>query len=84
MKQSSGDGTGVRIDRPVAHPEADPKKHGSQLFGHKIEKFCGKPDEIKKTIDSILISSEASEDIIYKQISYLENHGIEIYRLYHK
>lgn len=62
----------------------DPKKHGSYLFGHKIEKFCGRPDEIKKTIDSILISSEASEDIIYKQISYLENHGIKIYRLYHK
>ncbi len=60
----------------------DPKKHGSQLFGPKIEKFCGKPDEIKKTIDSILISSEASEDIIYKQISYLENHGINVYRLY--
>ena len=60
----------------------DPKKHGSQLFGHKIEKFGEKPNEIKKTIDAILISSEASEDIIYKQISYLENHGIKIYRLY--
>jgi len=62
----------------------DPKKHGSQLFGHTIEKFCAEADEIKKRIDSILISSEASEDIIYKQISYLENHGIKIYRLYHK
>jgi len=62
----------------------DPKKHGSRLFGHNIEKFCGQPREIKKKIDAILISSEASEEVIYKQISYLEDHGIKIYRLYHK
>ena len=62
----------------------DPKKHGSRLFGHSIEKFPGFPDEVKKRIDSILISSEASEDIIYQQIAYLESHGIKIYRLYHK
>lgn len=60
----------------------DPKKHGSRLFGHNIEEFCGEPDEIKKKIDSILISSEASEDIIYNQIKYLQNYGIKIYRLY--
>jgi len=61
----------------------DPKKHGSWLSGHNVERFCGEPAEIKKKIDSILISSEASENIIYKQIAYLENHGIKIYRLYH-
>lgn len=60
----------------------DPKKHGSCLFGHKIEKFCDKPIDIKKRIDGILISSEASEDIIYKQIGYLENYGVKIHRLY--
>lgn len=62
----------------------DPKKHGSLLFGHNVEKFCGEPEKIKKKIDAILISSEASEDIIYNQVSYLENYGIKIYRLYHK
>lgn len=60
----------------------DPKKHGSRLLGHRIESFSGKADEIKKRIDAILISSEASEGIIYKQISYLENYGIKILRLY--
>lgn len=60
----------------------DPKKDGSRLLGHSVEKFFGKPEDIKKRIDAILISSEASEDIIYKQISYLEDYGIRIYRLY--
>lgn len=62
----------------------DPKKHGSRLFGHRIEKFCGKPEEIRKKVDAILISSEASEDIIYEQISFLEKCGIKVHRLYHE
>jgi 2-polyprenyl-3-methyl-5-hydroxy-6-metoxy-1,4-benzoquinol methylase len=60
----------------------DPKKHGSWLLGHEIVKFPGNPGEVKKRIDSIVISSEASEDIIYEQICYLENHGVKIWRLY--
>jgi SAM-dependent methyltransferase len=62
----------------------DSKKHGSFLMGHKIEKFSGQMEEIKKKVDAILISSEASENIIYDQISYLENCGIKVYKLYDK
>lgn len=61
----------------------DPKKHGSQLSGQEIVKFVDNPSALKETVDAILISSEASEDIIYKQISHLGKHGIRVYRLYH-
>jgi len=60
----------------------DPKKHGSLLGRFPIKKFSCDPADIKLHIDAILISSEASEDVIYKQISYLEKFGIKIYRLY--
>jgi hypothetical protein len=60
----------------------DPKKHGSRLGRFPIKKFSGDPSDIKLHINAILISSEASEDLIYKQISYLEKFGIKIYRLY--
>ncbi len=62
----------------------DLKKDGSRLMGYPVEKFSGDLEKIKKRIDAILISSEASEDIIYNQISYLEDHGIKIYRLYQR
>jgi hypothetical protein len=60
----------------------DPKKHGSQLGRFPIKKFSGDPADIKVHIDAILISSEASEGVIYKHISYYEKFGIKIYRLY--
>ncbi|MBF0594172.1 MAG: methyltransferase domain-containing protein [Candidatus Omnitrophica bacterium] len=60
----------------------DPKKRGSFLQGHPVESFTGNIEDVKKRIDAILISSEASENDIYQQIGHLEGHGIRIYRLY--
>ena len=60
----------------------DPKKHGSRLGRFPIKKLSGDPADVKLHINAILISSEASEGLIYKQISYLEKVGIKIYRLY--
>lgn len=62
----------------------DPKKHGKILLGIPIIKFVDDIPELKKKIDAIIISSEASEDAIYFQISYLSKFGIKIYRLYEK
>lgn len=62
----------------------DAKKNGSELMGIPIIKFPSNIDDLKKNIDAILISSEASEDAIYNQISYLEESGIKVYRLYNK
>lgn len=59
----------------------DPKKAGNMLHGVEIRSFLSAIDA-KKDIDAILISSEASEDEIYKQLNYLENYGILIHQLY--
>ena len=60
----------------------DPKKAGKRLMGHIIKTFPESIEDIKSEIDAILISSEASETIIYEQLSYLEKQGIKIYCLY--
>ena len=51
-------------------------------MGHIIKTFPESIEDIKSEIDAILISSEASETIIYEQLSYLEKQGIKIYCLY--
>ena len=60
----------------------DPKKHGSELLGNRVVNFVDDPVKLKSLVDAILISSEASETIIYEQISHLENYGIRIFKLY--
>jgi hypothetical protein len=61
----------------------DPNKQGEKLNGIKILNFDGNAKKLKQTIDVIIISSEASEEIIYNQIGYLEDQRVEIVKLYH-
>lgn len=59
----------------------DPKKAGHTISGIPIKSF---PDDLKvlDEIEAILISSEASEEQIYRQLKPLEVHGLRIYKLY--
>lgn len=59
----------------------DTKKHGERINGIEIIAL-GQPEEVKKTVDAIIISSKASENEIYNQIKYLINYGVNIYKLY--
>ena len=47
----------------------DPKKHGKFINGIEVVPFMGSPEQIKSHIDAIVISSKASENEIYDQIS---------------
>lgn len=60
----------------------DPKKVGKSLMGIDILNFPDDALEAKSEIDAILISSEASESVIYQQIKHLELYGIAVYCLY--
>lgn len=62
----------------------DPKKYGIKLHDTTIVKFDGDVEKLKKSIDAIIISSEASEDIIFEQIKYLQDSGLKVYKLYNK
>jgi 2-polyprenyl-3-methyl-5-hydroxy-6-metoxy-1,4-benzoquinol methylase len=59
----------------------DPKKQGNLLNGVQVVPL-GKPEEVRKMIDGIIISSLAFENEIYNQIKYLQDYGINIYKLY--
>jgi SAM-dependent methyltransferase len=60
----------------------DPKKTGHTLSDIPIKPFPGTPMEVLSEIDAVLISSEASEEQIYRQLKPLEAHGLRIYKLY--
>lgn len=60
----------------------DPKKTGHTLSGIPIRRFPDTWAEVLSEIDAILISSEASEEQIYRQLKPLEAHGLKIYKLY--
>ena len=40
------------------------------------------PERVAERVDSIIISSKASETEIYNQIEYLQEYGIDVYKLY--
>ena len=60
----------------------DQKKSGHDISGISIKIFPKNVEDVKKYIDAILISSEASEEKIYHQIEFLSGNGIQVYRLY--
>ncbi len=60
----------------------DPRKRGMSLSGISVMPLEGDLGKLKTRLDAILISSRAFELDIYRQISFLENHGIKVYRLY--
>jgi len=59
----------------------DSKKHGKRINGVKIIGF-DKPESVAEIVDSIIISSKASEKEIYNQIKHLQEYGINVYKLY--
>jgi len=73
--------TAISKDRIARIFDSDPKKHGKLLNGIRVAPL-NEPEEIKKMIDGIIISSFAFENEIYKQIEFLRNYGITIYKLY--
>jgi len=60
----------------------DPQKHGEKLAGVKVIPFTDISHQEKQVVDAVIISSKASENEIYKQLSYLEKSGIRVYKLY--
>ncbi len=60
----------------------DPKKHGTMVGGNSIVNFDGNIEKLKLSIDAIIISSEASENIIFDQIKHFQNYGIKVVKLY--
>lgn len=63
--------------------DRDAKKHGSTLNGIPVRPFPDHIEELKHSIDGILISSKAFENAIHDEIRYLEAQGIQIFTLYH-
>ncbi|MEW6659539.1 MAG: methyltransferase domain-containing protein [Thermodesulfobacteriota bacterium] len=61
--------------------DSDPKKQGKLLNGVQVVSL-DKPEEVKKRLDGIIISSFAFENEIYNQIKYLQDYGINVYKLY--
>jgi len=59
----------------------DPKKQGELLNGVQVVPL-GNPEDLKDMLDGIVISSFAFENEIYNQIKYLQDYGINIYKLY--
>jgi len=62
----------------------DSKKHGQKLREIPIVNFDGDIEKLKKEIDVIVISSEASENVIFEQIKYLQDFGVKILKLYNR
>ena len=60
----------------------DTKKHGQTLSGVKIVPFDFNSLALETDIDAILISTKAAEEDVYRQIVFLEEHTIRIFRLY--
>jgi hypothetical protein len=58
----------------------DTGKHGGFVNSIPVSGLRNSPEEMKRLADIIVICSAYEQDI-YRQISYLENHGIEIFRL---
>jgi SAM-dependent methyltransferase len=59
----------------------DSKKQGKRINGVEIIGFA-KPERAAELVDSIVISSKASETEIYNQIKHLQEYGISVYKLY--
>lgn len=59
----------------------DAKKHGKYINGVEIVGF-DKPEKVAELVDSILISSKASETEIFNQIKYFQEYGVNVYKLY--
>lgn len=59
----------------------DSKKHGKHINGVEIIGYDN-PESIAMLVDSIIISSKASENEIYNQIKHLEEYGVSIHKLY--
>ncbi len=67
----------------IAHIyDNDPKKIGNNIANIPIVGFSGDAELERQAIDAIIISSCASEQYIYRQISFLEKSGIRVHRLY--
>jgi 2-polyprenyl-3-methyl-5-hydroxy-6-metoxy-1,4-benzoquinol methylase len=60
----------------------DPKKNGECILSIPIYTFPNDINMVLKNVDAILISSQASENEIYNQISKFEQSGLKIFRLY--
>jgi len=60
----------------------DPKKHGTKFRETPVINFDGNVEKLKESIDVIIISSEASENIIFEQIRYLQDSNLKIVKLY--
>ncbi len=73
--------TNLPVESVACIFENDPKKHGRHVKGIEIIGL-GKPEDAAKLVDAIVISSKASENEIFDQISFLEKSGIKIYKLY--
>lgn len=73
--------TNLPIESVACIFENDLKKHGKRVKGIKIIGL-EKPEDAAKLVDVIVISSKASEDEIFDQISFLEESGIKVYKLY--
>ena len=58
----------------------DPKKHGQNLCNVKISGL--ELDNIQNKVNCVIISSRAFEKVIYEQIKFLENYGIEVVKIY--
>ncbi|MFI4936780.1 MAG: methyltransferase domain-containing protein [Caulobacterales bacterium] len=67
---------------PVCIFDNDAKKQGLALDGVEIVAPQATAADYQRLTDAILISSRASEDEIWRQIAWLEAHGIRVFRLY--
>ena len=74
--------TGMDVSRVGCVFDNDPKKQGRLLLDRPVRGLPADPSEVKRDIDAIIISSRASEDAIYRQISHLRDAGVRVYRLY--
>jgi len=60
----------------------DPKKNGECILSIPILNFPDDITRVLKNVDAILISSQASENEIYNQISKFEQYDLKIFKLY--
>jgi FlaA1/EpsC-like NDP-sugar epimerase len=60
----------------------DITKSGSFIEGIPVTQMSEMENHIKDHVDAIILSSEAFEEEIYKQISHLKSYRIEVHRLY--
>jgi 2-polyprenyl-3-methyl-5-hydroxy-6-metoxy-1,4-benzoquinol methylase len=75
--------SGLSNERIACVFDSDPKRHGTRINGVQVTGMES-PEGAARMVDSILISSRASENEIYDQIAYLEEYGIRVYKLYNE